>query len=90
VLLIGSVQVAVEAETRPRDVQALQRRLSAKRRDDPEIASVILLLADTRHNRALIKEHGEALAADLPLASNTVMAALAEGSRPGGSGIVVV
>jgi transcriptional regulator with XRE-family HTH domain len=90
VLLIGRVQVAVEAETRPSDVQALQRRLAGKRRDDPEVASVILLLADTRHNRVLIKEHGPALEADLPMTSIAVMAALARGSTPGGNGIVLL
>jgi putative N-acetylmannosamine-6-phosphate epimerase len=36
VLLIGTAQIAVEAETRPRDVQALQRRIALKRRDHGE------------------------------------------------------
>jgi transcriptional regulator with XRE-family HTH domain len=89
VLLIGRDQVAVEAETRPRDVQVLQRRLAAKRRDDPEIAAVVLLLAATRYNRALLKEYGPALRADFPLDGGSVLAALAEGRGPGGSGIVL-
>ena len=89
VLLIGHDQVAVEAETRPRDMQALQRRLAAKRRDDQEIAAVVLLLAATRHNRSFIKEFGPALRADLPLDGKSVLAALREGRSPGGSGIVL-
>jgi transcriptional regulator with XRE-family HTH domain len=89
VMLIGSVQIAVEAETRPNDVQALQRRLAAKRRDDPEIAGLVLLLSKTRYNRALLKEHGEALRADCPLPASAVMAALAAGRAPAGSGIVL-
>lgn len=89
VLLIGSSQIAVEAETRPRDVQALQRRISLKRRDDPGIASVVLLLADTRYNRSLFREYGEAFLADLPLAATEIMAALKVGRDPGGSGIVL-
>src|ERR1035437_5002833 len=47
VLLIGTAQIAVEAETRPRDVQALQRRIALKRRDDPGIGAVVLVLANT-------------------------------------------
>ena len=89
VLVIGSGRIAVEAETRPRDMQALQRRLAAKRRDDQEIAAVVLLLAATRHNRSFIKEFGPALRADLPLDGKSVLAALREGRSPGGSGIVL-
>ena len=89
VMLIGSVQIAVEAETRPSDVQALQRRLAAKRRDDPEIAGVILLLSKTRYNRALLREHGDALRADLPLPTGALIESLATGQSPGGSGIVL-
>lgn len=90
VMLIGTRELAVEAETRPRDVQALQRRLAAKRRDDPGISSVVLLLANTRHNRNLMKESREALSADLPQAGQTILTALAEGRDPGGSGIVLL
>lgn len=90
VMLIGRAQVAVEAETRPRDVQALQRRLASKRRDDPDIAGVVLLLAGTRHNRALAKEYGEALRADFPLPTTALKAALADGRDPGGSGLILI
>jgi transcriptional regulator with XRE-family HTH domain len=89
VMSIGVARVAVEAETRPRDVQALQRRLAAKRRDDPSISAVVLLLADTRHNRGLMREHGEALRADLPEPGTELLRALVDGREPGGSGIVL-
>jgi hypothetical protein len=89
-MLIGHVQIAVEAETRPRDVQALQRRLASKRRDDPQIAGVVLLLANTRHNRALAKEHVEALRTDFPVSASTLMAALAGGRYPGGNGFILI
>lgn len=71
-------------------MQALQRRIALKRRDDPEITGVILLLAATRHNRALIKEYGPALRADLPQTGESVLGALAGGRNPAGSGIVLV
>lgn len=90
VLLIGMEQVAVEAETRPRDVQAMQRRVAMKLRDDPGVASVVLLLADTRHNRRLLREHGDALQADYPVPAATILSALAEGRSPGGGGIVLL
>jgi transcriptional regulator with XRE-family HTH domain len=90
VLLIGAAQFAVEAETRPRDIQALQRRVALKRRDDPEISGVLLLLADTRHNRALVREHGGALRADFPASAGEILTTLKEGRIPDGSGILLV
>jgi transcriptional regulator with XRE-family HTH domain len=89
VMLVGMSEVAVETETRPRDVQALLRRLAAKRRDDPGISSVVLVLADTRYNRRLIKEYGEILRAELPLTSTAVLEALSAGCEPGGGGVVL-
>jgi transcriptional regulator with XRE-family HTH domain len=89
VLLVGAAELAVEAETRPRDVQALQRRVALKRRDDPGASGVVLLLADTRHNRQLLREHGEALRADFPIPAHEVLRALSGGRDPGGSGIVL-
>ena len=90
VVLIDTVELAVEAQTRPRDVQALQRRMAAKRRDDPGVSGVVLLLADTRHNRNLMKEHGEALRTDLPLPGKAILEALAAGRNPGGGGVVLI
>ncbi len=89
VLLVGAVELGLEAETRPRDVQALQRRVALKRRDDPGVSGVVLLLADTRHNRALLREHGEALRGDFPVPAAALLEALSDGRDPGGSGIVL-
>jgi transcriptional regulator with XRE-family HTH domain len=90
VIVVAGVRIAVEAETRPRDVQELQRRLASKHRDDPSISSVILLLSDTRHNRAVVRDHGEALRAGLPLPASAILAALGAGRDPVGSGIVLI
>ncbi len=90
VLLIGKVQIAVEAETRPRDLQALQRHVALKRRDDPGIAAVVLLLANTRHNRELVRNNCHGIRTDLPLEGAAVLAALGDGRRPAGSGFVLV
>jgi hypothetical protein len=52
----GQGRVAIEAETRLRDIQALQRRVALKRRDDPSIDSVVLLVAGTRGNRFVLRD----------------------------------
>ena len=90
VMLVGLTEVAVETETRPRDVQALLRRLATKRRDDPGISSVVLVMADARHNRSLLKEFGEVVRSELPLTSKAIIVELAAGREPGGSGLVLV
>ncbi len=82
--------MAVEAETRLRDVQAAQRRIILKRRDDPGVSGVILLLSNTRHNRALVHEYGAALRADFPVQADRMLRALSEGRDPGGSGVVLL
>ena len=76
-------QVAVEVETRPKDLQALLRRLSLKQRDDPSVDAVVLLLADTRHNRSLVRHWPDEIAARYPMQSTGVRAALADGRIPG-------
>jgi hypothetical protein len=71
-------------------VQALQRRIALKRRDSADIDDVLLLLADTRHNQNLMRDHGVALRSDLAIPGAKVMEALAAGRAPGGSGIVLL
>lgn len=90
VLSIGPARLAVEVETRLRDVQAVQRRIGMKRRDDRDISAVVLLLSNTRRNRNLVREFGDALRADLPVAPDAMLRALAAGRDPGGSGIVLL
>jgi hypothetical protein len=89
VLQLGQNRVAFEAETHVSDLQALQRRVGLKRRDDPSIGAVVLLLADTKHNRRVLREHDQALAADFPLDFAAVAQALAAGRLPVASGIVL-
>jgi transcriptional regulator with XRE-family HTH domain len=81
--------VRVEAEMRVADAQALQRRLMLKMRDGGP-GHVALLLADTRHNRAILPTLRAGLGEILPLDSRHVLAALRAGVDPGGSGIVVL
>jgi len=82
-------RVPVEAESRLRDVQACSRRVALKRRDD-QSAVVILLVADTRHNRRVLRLAGPDLAAEFPIRSIAAVAALANGEPPSGSAIVLL
>jgi transcriptional regulator with XRE-family HTH domain len=78
-----------EAETHPRDVGALERRLSLKLRDGG-VDILILILADTVGNRRLLEAHREALRPLLPLDSRQVLASLRSDHLPSAGGIVVL
>jgi transcriptional regulator with XRE-family HTH domain len=88
-LRIADVRVGVEAETRVRDAQALQRKLSLKRRDG-NVDHMILLLADTRHNRAFLRSAGEGFRADFPVPGAIALARLERGEEPQGSAIILL
>jgi hypothetical protein len=51
---------------------------------------MILVVADTRHNRHVLRLAKPDLVGDFPVAGTEVLAALARGERPAGSGIVLV
>lgn len=82
-------RVPVDAESRLRDVQACTRRVALKRRDDGS-GVVILLVADTRHNRRVLRLAGPDLVGEFPIASPAVVASLRNGEAPPGSGIVLL
>jgi len=77
----------VEAETRIADWQAVDRRLALKQRDADE-PYLLLVVADTRHNRAAIAAAGVAAVTRFPVTARRALAALASGSHPGGSALV--
>ncbi len=84
----GHANASVEAEVRLFDVQATQRRIGLKQRDDPDAGVVILLLADTAHNRRVLSEHREALRPQFPLDGGAILQALRAGRLPAASGIL--
>src|SRR5450830_1226184 len=90
VMELANVRVAVEAETRGRDVQALQRRVSLKLRDDPNTTRVVLLLADTRSNREMVRAEERILREEYPLSPRAMLASLSEGRAPESSGVVLL
>jgi hypothetical protein len=88
-LVFGGIRIGVIAETRIRDHQALLRREHQKQLDG-EVQQLLLLLADTRHNRATLTEAAGILAETFPLRTRPVMAALERGEAPAANGIVVL
>jgi transcriptional regulator with XRE-family HTH domain len=82
-------RIPVDAESRLRDVQAFARRMALKQRDDQSDV-VVLLVADTRHNRHVLRLAGPDLVAAFPATGRAALAALAKAERPSGSAIVLL
>jgi transcriptional regulator with XRE-family HTH domain len=82
-------RVAVEAESRLHDLQALERRIALKRRDDGDVV-VLLLVNDTRINREALAAGATSLRAAFPLDARAMLSALRAGKYPGASGIVLL
>ena len=78
----------VEAETRLWDIQLVERKARAKQRD-LGARRVILLVADTTHNRAVLRLHPE-LGEQFPVGTRAGLAALGKGKDPGGDCLVVM
>lgn len=81
--------VRIDAETSVRDGQRLARTLALKARDSGP-GHVVLLVSDTRANRASIAIVREGLRALLPLDTRGVLAALGAGRDPGAGGVVLL
>ena len=80
---------AVEAETRPRDRQALERPVALKTRDDGA-DRVSLLLLDSRHNRDFVRIHERALRERFPVPAAVALAALGTGIDPGAGSVILL
>ena len=78
----------IEAETHLGDVQLIERKATAKQRD-LGAGRLILLVADTRHNREVIRLHPE-LHERFPIDTRRCLARLARGEDPGGDCLVVL
>jgi hypothetical protein len=88
VIDVDAFEGIVEAETHLVDIQVLQRGIAGKQRD-LGIGRVILLVADTRHNRDVISRVDE-LRRRFPVRTRACLAALARGEDPGGDALVVL
>ena len=80
--------ILIEAETHLDDLQAIERKGAAKARDLGAVR-LVLLVADTRHNRRVIQEHPE-LRQRFPIDTRTCLARLAKSLDPGGDALVIL
>lgn len=82
-------RTGVEAETRPRDRQALERRLALKLRDG-DVDNLVLLLLDSRYNRDFVRANNDVLLQRFPVSGRRVLELLGAGVNPGGSSIILL
>jgi transcriptional regulator with XRE-family HTH domain len=84
-----SLGLPVEAETRITDFQAQTRRLVLKMRDG-SAEHVLVVVSDTRSNRAALISASAAVRELFPVTSRRALQALAVGIHPGGSALIVL
>lgn len=82
-------RIGVEAETRLRDIQALDRRLAIKERDGA-MDRLVLVVLDSRSNRQVIRAHGDILAGRFPVPGLRALELLGAGADPGGNALVLL
>lgn len=82
-------RLPIDAESRLRDVQALSRRESLKRRDDGSPVTV-LLVAATRHNRQILRLARSDLIGDYPLGGRRALVMLTRGEPLEASAIILI
>jgi transcriptional regulator with XRE-family HTH domain len=88
-LIKGSLRIGIEAVTRVRDFQSIDRRLMLKLRDAGWERGV-LLLAGSRNNRAVIREFGQLVMTNYPIPHRVALRALRDGVDPGGNAIILL
>jgi transcriptional regulator with XRE-family HTH domain len=86
---LWGLRVGIEVETRVTDWQPKERQLMLKRRDGA-VDRMILVLADTRHNRAVMRLSGLELRRAFPVQGRAARAALRATVDPGGDLLIVV
>jgi transcriptional regulator with XRE-family HTH domain len=88
ILVRSPARVGIEAVTRLVDSQGQVRPILLKQ-EVTGLACMILLLADTRLNRAAVEAAGATLRAAFPLRARDVLAALRSGQQPPTNGLVL-
>jgi hypothetical protein len=79
-----------EAETRLSDIQATERRVMLKLRDDASIHHLFMVIADTKANRAALALGRETLRGNFPLDTREVLASFTNGRCPGANGLIII
>jgi transcriptional regulator with XRE-family HTH domain len=83
------VTIAVEAETRLRDLQSQVRTARLKQRD-AGIDRLILLVRESSTNRTVLRATFRLLAEDFPVSGDRCLRALGQARDPGGDAVVVL
>ena len=89
VLKLENDLVGVEAETRVRDVQELVRRVRQRERDGG-VDEIVIVLANSAHNRAVAEGLRAALGERYATSPTAIRRALRTGTRIPGSGVLLV
>jgi len=79
----------LEAETVLYDLQSLDRRIAHKMAED-HVERLVLLVADTRRNRRVLREFHQLVNERYPLATREILAHLGRGQLPTASGYVIL
>jgi transcriptional regulator with XRE-family HTH domain len=79
----------VEAETAPRDAQALNRRIQLKARDG-NVDGVLLVLRDSQSNRRFVRESAVELGSTFPQSGARAVELLRAGADPGRGAVIFV
>lgn len=87
--IADGLRVACDAETRLRDLQALDRRLSLKQRDSG-FDRVALVVADTRWNRSVVRAHQDWVRERFPVPSARALELLGAAVEPPGDALVLL
>jgi hypothetical protein len=82
-------RIGIDAETRLRDFQAVDRRVMLKLRDSG-MDRAIVLLPSTRANREALRSVERVSLANYPVSSRAALRSLREGVDPGGNAIIVL
>ena len=88
-LVREGLRIGIDAETRLRDLQAVDRRVMLKLRDSGW-ERAILLVAGTRGNRAIVRAFEGTLRANFPVPQVDALGALGAGVDPGGNCLIVL
>ncbi len=81
--------VGVDIESRVWDVQAIVRRTLGRERDG-QVDHILIVLADTAHNRRIANELRHALGSEFRASARSLLSALRRGQRLSGSGVVLI
>jgi hypothetical protein len=88
-VLRGVCSIGVDAESRIRDLQALDRRVMLKLRDS-EVDRAVILVPATRNNRAALRVVAPNVVDNYPIMSQRALEALRAGHDPGGNSIILL